>query len=64
MRKHLYDDEHNKHLDQHRPELRLQEFNSFYVKNGKLVKYSISRTYFTDGGYSDTTTTSVITDAE
>lgn len=60
MRKHLYDDEHNKHLSQHTPGMKRQEHSSFYIRDNKLVKSTIIRTYFNNGDYVDSRTSEII----
>ena len=63
MKKHIYDAENNKHLDQHRDGLKRQEFHSFEVKNGRLRKETITRVFFDNGEYVDSTSTETICNA-
>jgi hypothetical protein len=62
MKKHIHDAEHNTHLDQYRDGLVRQEFICYTKTNNRLRKETVVRTYYTNGEYTDSSTTETITD--
>jgi hypothetical protein len=63
MKKHINDAENNRHLEQPRPGLKRQEFVSFEVKGDYLRKETITRIYYNNSEYTDTTSTETICNA-
>jgi len=64
MKKHIYDEEHNTHLDQWRQGLLRQEFHSYEQIDGHLRKHTVVRTYYSNGEYSDRTSIETIDHAK
>ena len=60
MKRHMNDEQHNRHLEQPRTGLLRQEFTSFEHQDNKIVKRTITRTYLGTDRYTDSQVTEVI----
>jgi len=60
--KHMNDLTHNQHLSQNKPGLKREEHITYRELDGKLRKETITRVYFSSGGYMDNSLVEIICD--